>query len=169
MSIIHKIHNLPVELQNKIYNMFWMQKYDEHVISHFKMLNNYHSRIHNFLNNHFLATRVHLYDTLHYSFLEEINKMLYKIINDKSSYLYLIGKDITIKVLRIYNDPFYHCNIHISSNILLVAIFSMKLSKNRYISYDTFERFKKLSAYNDNNDNNDTNNNNNNKRVYCVI
>ena len=62
MSIIHKINNLPYDLQDKIYNIYWMKKYNDNVICHFKMLNKYHNRILRFLNNHFLSIRLDTYD-----------------------------------------------------------------------------------------------------------
>ena len=145
MSIIHKINNLPNELQDKIYNIYWMKKYNDNVICHFKMLNNYHTRIQQFLRHHFLATSLDTFDNLHYNFLEEINKMLLRIINDKSSFLYLIGKDEYINNIKSDNEFISLCNQDISPNIMIVAIYTIIISNSHYFDYNTFERFKKLS------------------------
>ena len=144
MSILNKIKNLPIELQNIIYNIYWTKKYSE-TICHFKMLNKYHDRIHSFLTNHFLATRIDVYDNLHYHFLEEINKMLVKIINDKSSFLYLIGKDVYMKTIKTDSEISYLCKKNISSNLRVVAIYSINISDSYYFDHTTFERFKNLS------------------------
>jgi hypothetical protein len=148
MSIIHKINNLPNELQDKIYNIYWMKKYNDNVICHFKMLNTYHSRIQHFLNNHFLAIRLDTYDNLHYDFLKEINNILLKISNDKSSFLYLIGKDVYMKTIKSENTIVSLCNEHISPNIMIVAIYSIIISNIYFFDFNTFERFKKLSNTN---------------------
>jgi hypothetical protein len=145
MSIIHKINNLPNELQDKIYNIYWMKKYNDNVICHFKMLNKYHNRIQHFLNNHFLAIRLDTYDNLHYDFLKEINNILLKISNDKSSFLYLIGKDEYINNIKSDNEFISLCNQDISPNIMIVAIYTIIISNSHYFDYNTFERFKKLS------------------------
>ena len=147
MSILNKIKNLPIELENIIYNIYWTKKYSE-TICHLKMLNKYHDRIHSFLTNHFLATRIDVYDNLHYHFLEEINKMLVKIINDKSSFLYLIGKDVYMKTIKSDNAIVSLCNQHISPNIMIVAIYSIIISNIYFFDFNTFERFKKLSNTN---------------------
>jgi len=144
MSILNKIKNLPIELENIIYNIYWTKKYSE-TICHLKMLNKYHDRIHSFLTNHFLATRIDVYDNLHYHFLEEINKMLVKIINDKSSFLYLIGKDVYMKTIKTDSEISYLCKKNISSNLRVVAIYSINISDSYYFDHTTFERFKKLS------------------------
>ena len=130
MSIIQKINNLPNELQDIIYNQYWMAKFNQNVICHFKMLNKYHTRIQQFLHHHFL---------------EEINKMLLRIINDKSSFLYLIGKDVHMNNIKSDNEYISLCNQEISPNIMIVAIYAIIISNSHYFDYNTFERFKKLS------------------------
>ena len=87
---------------------------------------------------------------LHYDFLEAINKMLFKICNDKSSFLYLIGKDVYMKIIKSDNEIVSICNQYISPNIMIVAIYSIIISNIYFFDYNTFERFKKLSANNDN-------------------
>ena len=145
MSIIQKINNLPNELQDIIYNQYWMAKFNQNVICHFKMLNKYHTRIQQFLHHHFLATSLDTFDNLHYHFLEEINKMLLRIINDKSSFLYLIGKDVHMNNIKSDNEYISLCNQEISPNIMIVAIYAIIISNHHYFDYNTFERFKKLS------------------------
>lgn len=138
------INKLPIEIQDNIWNLYWMDIFKNNIIIFLKKITSKIERMIEFTDSYFLPSQKNSekFDHIFIDFLVASNEILYNIDRDNGLKIFIKNnfKDVNFTLIEksyIIND------IRILKKIQYIALFM--ISRSGQMRYYTYDRFLQLS------------------------
>ena len=138
------INNLPIEIQDNIWNLYWMDIFKNNIIVFLKKITSKIDRIIEFTDSYFLPSRKNSekFDHIFIDFLVASNEILYKIDCDNGLKIFVKNNFKDVKFTLI-EKSYINNDIRILKKIQYIALFI--ISRSGQMRYYTYDRFIQLS------------------------
>ncbi len=138
------INNLPIEIQDNIWNLYWMDIFTNNIIVFLKKITSKIDRIIEFTDLYFLPSqeKSEMFDHIFIDFLVASNDIFYNIERDKGLKIFIKNKFKDVKFVLI-EKSYINDDKRILKKIQYIALFM--ISRSGQMRYYTYDRFVKLS------------------------
>lgn len=138
------INKLPIEIQDKIWNLYWMDIFKNNIIVFLEKIASKIERIIEFTDSYFLPSRKESekFDHIFIDFLVASNEIFYNIDCNNGLKIFIKNKFKDVKFVLI-EKSYINDDKRILKKIQYIALFM--ISRSGQMRYYTYDRFVKLS------------------------